>query len=163
MHILTSELTDCLYFVHPFNSPCTSCSYPLYKVLLLQMFSSLPMQLPLSEWFFLIGFCLFGCLLVWMFDFFWLFCSVLFFFSLSLFFFICSNAYFTCCRNSWSFFGVRCTVFCTFSYRLSNKKIYFLFIYYNGTKTTKLQTYEAFYWSLALPRLLRRSAIWLFW
>lgn len=34
---------------------------------------------------------------------------------------------------------------CTFSYRLSNeKKIYFLLIYYNGTKTTKLQTYEAF-------------------
>lgn len=53
---------------------------------------------------------------------------------------------------------------CTFSYRLSNekKKIYFLLIYYNGTKTTKLQTYEAFLRSLALSGLFRRSTMCLF-
>lgn len=47
---------------------------------------------------------------------------------------------------------------CTFSYRLSNekkKKIYFLLIYYNGTKTTKLQTYEAFLLELIIVQFVK--------
>lgn len=44
---------------------------------------------------------------------------------------------------------------CTFSYRLSNeKKIYFLLIYYNGTKTTKLQTNEAFLLELSIVQFV---------
>lgn len=48
---------------------------------------------------------------------------------------------------------------CTFSYRLSNekKKIYFLLIYYNGTKTTKLQTYEAFLLELSIVQFVKEA------
>lgn len=45
---------------------------------------------------------------------------------------------------------------CTFSYRLSNeKKIYFLLIYYDGTKTTKLQTYEAFLLEFSIVQVVK--------
>lgn len=86
---LVNYLTACsLYILY---SPCTSCSYPLCKVSLLQMFPCLPTQLPWVEWgFFWLHFvCLSICLDVWG------FC-------------LCSNACFTCRRNSWSFFGIRC-------------------------------------------------------
>lgn len=35
------------------------------------------------------------------------------------------------------------------------KKIYFLLIYYNGTKTTKLQTYEAFLLELSIVQVVK--------
>lgn len=50
------------------QGPCTSCSEPPCKVLLLQMFPCLPTQLPLVEWGFfdcILFVCLFVCLDVW--------------------------------------------------------------------------------------------------
>ncbi|XP_055571691.1 uncharacterized protein LOC130152333 [Falco biarmicus] len=91
------------------------------------MFPRLPIQLPSVEWGFLIAFCLSVCL----------FGCLDFFASVRMLVLPVAET-----AGPFSELDV-----CTFSYRLSNekkKKIYFLLIYYNGTKTTKLQTYEAF-------------------
>lgn len=126
VHSLTNEFPDCSSSAHPVH-PCTSCSDPLCKVLLLQMFPCLPTQLPSVEWgffwlrFVCLSLCLFGCLG--------------FIASVELLVLPVAET-----AGPFSELDV-----CTFSNRLSNeKKIYFLLIYYNGTKTTKLQTYEAF-------------------
>lgn len=38
---------------------------------------------------------------------------------------------------------------------MKKKKIYFLLIYYNGTKTTELQTYEAFLLELSIVQFIK--------